>query len=146
SDLIYISETGSLAALLTKTVPDGDNIKKPKWSHALDLKCRKGGQADFDKAEVFGVEVFLDENTNNLIYISQTGCIAVVPAKGGVVGEKAKKPKWTHALDLRCRPGNEKDFDKAKLFGVEVFRDENNDNLIYISDTGSIAVVPAKGR
>jgi hypothetical protein len=144
--LIYISQTGSVAAVAAKLTTDGDKVKKPKWSHALDLKCRKGGVEDFDKADVFGVEVFLDENAGTLIYISQTGSIAVVPAKGGVVGEKAKKPRWTHALDLRCRPGKEKDFDKAKLYGVEVFRDENTDNLIYISDTGSIAVVPAKGK
>jgi hypothetical protein len=144
--LIYISQTGSMATVAVRTTPDSNNIKKPKWSHALDLKCRKGGEENFDKAEVFGIEVFLDENTNNLIYISQTGSVAVVPAKGPAIGDKAKKPKWTHALDLRCRPGKEKDFDKAKLHGVEIFRDENTDNLIYISDTGSIAVVPARSR
>jgi hypothetical protein len=58
-----------------------EKVKAPKWTHALDLKVRKGRQADFDKAEVFGVEVFKDENNGNLIYISQTGSISVVPAK-----------------------------------------------------------------
>jgi hypothetical protein len=142
--LLYISQTGALSAVTARTTPSGDNVKKPKWSHALDLKCREFGQEDFDKAKVFGVEVFLDENTNNLIYISEKGSVAVVPAKGTVSGDQPKKPKWTHALDLRCRPGREKDFEKAKTYGVEVFRDENTDNLIYITQTGSIAVVPAK--
>ena len=58
--------------------------------------------------------------------------------------EKSKKPQWTHALDLKCRKGREEDFDKAKVYGVEVFKDPNTNNLIYISETGSIAVVPAK--
>jgi hypothetical protein len=56
-----------------------------------------------------------------------------------------KGPKWLHGLDLRVRKGGTPDFDsKTPKFGVEVFRDENNGNLIYISETGSIAVVPAK--
>jgi len=54
-----------------------------------------------------------------------------------------KKPVWTHALDLKCREGGQEDFDKAKTFGIEVFKDENNGNLIYISQTGSISVVRA---
>lgn len=62
--------------------------------------------------------------------------------------QDAKAPKWMHGLDLRVRKGGVKDFtdDPAKTpkYGVEVFRDENNGNLVYISETGSIAVVPAK--
>lgn len=34
--------------------------------------------------------------------------------------------------------------DKSKKFGLEMYRDENNGNIIYISDTGSIAVLPPK--
>lgn len=56
-----------------------------------------------------------------------------------------KAPKWLHGLDLRVRKGGTPDFDaKTPKFGVEVFRDENNGNLIYISETGSIAVIPGK--
>jgi hypothetical protein len=58
--------------------------------------------------------------------------------------DKGKKPKWTHALDLKARKGGQEDFDKATTYGIEVFKDENNGNLIYISETGSISVVPAK--
>ncbi len=61
-------------------------------------------------------------------------------------GDKGKKPKWTHAFDLKCREYGQEDWDKAKSFGIEVFKDENNDNLIYISQSGSIAVVPARGK
>ncbi len=62
--------------------PAAEAAKGPKWLHGLDLKVRQGGQTDFTKeTKKIGVEVFKDENTNNLIYISETGSIAVVPAK-----------------------------------------------------------------
>jgi hypothetical protein len=59
-----------------------------------------------------------------------------------VYAQEAKGPKWTHGLMLRARKGDEGDFTKdTKKYGVEVFVDENNGNLIYISETGSISVV-----
>lgn len=57
------------------------SAKAPVWKVGLDLKARQGGTDDFDKARKYGVEVFLDANTNNLVYISETGSIAVVPNK-----------------------------------------------------------------
>jgi len=58
---------------------------------------------------------------------------------------KAKPPEWKHGMELRVRKAGEADFNKdTKKWGIEVFRDENNGNLIYISETGSIAVVPGK--
>ena len=45
-------------------------------------------------------------------------------------------------MDLTARKGGEKDFDKAKKFGIEVFQDNRTGNLIFISETGSIAVLP----
>src|SRR5712691_5219801 len=56
-----------------------------------------------------------------------------------------KVPSWLHGMNLKSRTSTEGDFsDKTKKYGIEVFKDENNGNLIYISETGSIAVVPAK--
>lgn len=58
---------------------------------------------------------------------------------------KAKAPEWLHGMELRVRKAGEPDFNKdTKKYGIEVFRDENNGNLVYISENGSIAVVPAK--
>src|SRR3954452_20660687 len=58
---------------------------------------------------------------------------------------KVKAPDWKHGMELRVRKAGETDFNKdTKKYGIEVFRDENNGNLIYISETGSIAVVPGK--
>jgi len=60
----------------------GQDTKGPKWLHGLDLRVRKGGEADFTKdTKKIGVEVFRDENNNNLVYVTETGSIAVVPAK-----------------------------------------------------------------
>ena len=61
--------------------------------------------------------------------------------------QDAKSPKWLHGLDLRVRKAGHPNFDdspKTLKYGIEVFRDENNGNLIYISENGSIAVVPGK--
>jgi hypothetical protein len=56
-----------------------------------------------------------------------------------------KAPKWLHGMSLKVRTGNEADFSPTtKKFGLEVFRDENNGNLIYVSETGTIAVVQLK--
>jgi hypothetical protein len=58
---------------------------------------------------------------------------------------EGKAPKWLHAFNLKARKDSEGNFtDTTKKYGVEVFRDENNNNLVYISETGSIAVVPGK--
>ncbi len=59
--------------------------------------------------------------------------------------ESSKGPKWVHAHELRVRKSGETDFSKTtKSFGIEVFKDQNNGNLIYICETGDISVVPAK--
>lgn len=75
-----------LGALLVPQLPvakaQQDAAKGPRWSHGLDLKCRKGGETDFTKTTAkYGIEVFVDENNGNLIYISETGAIAVVARK-----------------------------------------------------------------
>jgi hypothetical protein len=69
----------------------------------------------------------------------------VAPHLPFVYAQDTKSPKWLHGLDLRVRKGGVPDFDKdTRKYGIEVFRDDNNNNLVYISETGSIAVVPAK--
>jgi len=58
---------------------------------------------------------------------------------------RVKDPKWQYGLSFQVRAANEQNFTAStKKLGVEVYRDENNGNLIYVSDTGSIAVVGAK--
>jgi hypothetical protein len=146
-NLVYISQKGYVAVVRAgKIDAPVEKPKKPKWSHALELKARKAGQEDFDKAEVFGVEIFKDENSGNLIYISHEGSIAVIPAKADLKVEKPKKPKWTHALDLKYRKGGQAEFDDKMQYGVEIFKDENTGNLVYISQTGAVSVIAAKAK
>ena len=62
-----------------------------------------------------------------------------------VQAQDTKAPKWMHGLEFRVRKADEKDFNKdTKKIGIEVFQDTNNGNLVYITETGSIAVVPGK--
>jgi hypothetical protein len=73
-----------LGCLLAQHLPflhAQDTTKKPTFLHGLDLQVRKAGEKEFKDARAYGIEVFRDENTGNLVYISETGSIAVVPAK-----------------------------------------------------------------
>lgn len=64
---------------------------------------------------------------------------------GRAADNKAKSPTWMYGLSLNSRKASEDDFNKdTKKYGLEVFKDEENGNLIYISETGSIAVVRGK--
>jgi hypothetical protein len=73
------------------------------------------------------------------------GCMLAPQLPFAYAQDKPKGPKFSHGLTLACRKSTEEDFTKdTTKFGIEVFRDENNGNLIYISQTGSIAVVPGK--
>jgi hypothetical protein len=144
---IYITEKGYVA------VAPGDkgaraptpSPKAPVWVHGLDLKVRKAGEKGFDNnTKVYSVEVFRDENTGLLMYVSEVGAIAVVPGEGPSAGAKSKAPEWMHGLDLKCRRGGEREFEakSTKTFGMEVFRDENTGNWLYICETGTLAVLP----
>src|SRR5262249_22617053 len=122
-------------------------VKEPLWRHGLTLAARKADEKEFTKStKKFGIEVFKDENNGNLIYISDTGSIDTVPAKlaQDSVG-KIKAPAWKDGMTLNVRKAGEKEFNKdTRVYGVEVFKDENNGNIVYISQTGEIAVVPGK--
>src|SRR5262249_50793980 len=93
-----------------------------------------------------GVEVYLDDNNDNLVYISQSGSVAVVPGKlSNSTSSGGKDADWKNGMELSVRKAGEKERTKdTKKYGIEVYQDGNNGNLIYISETGDIAVVPAK--
>jgi hypothetical protein len=146
---IYISETGSVAAVGSKLFKPGDGKgKEPLWRHGLKLTARPAGEKDWDRGKKFGLEVYLDETTGNLVYINEAGDIDTVAgsvANDTAIKGKPKNPTWKHSWDLKVRKAGEKDFNKdTRKIGVEVFRDENNGNLVYITETGSFAVVAGK--
>jgi hypothetical protein len=46
-------------------------------------------------------------------------------------------------LNVRSRKASEYDFNKdTKKIGIEVYKDEENGIIIYVSEIGSIAVLP----
>jgi hypothetical protein len=64
---------------------------------------------------------------------------------GRAQDNKVKAPLWLHGMNVKSRTSKEDDFNKdTKKYSIEVYKDENNGNLIYICETGSIAVVPGK--
>lgn len=139
---VYITENGNIATATGK-VAGGATLEAPVWLYSYDLKCRKGGSKKFSPdTPQYGIEVYLDKNNGNLIYICQTGSIAISPGHADAKsGDKA--PEWLHGQDLQVRKYGEQTFSKnTKKYGMEVFRDGNNGNLIFISEVGSIAVIP----
>ncbi len=147
-NLIYISDTGSFASVAGKLVDKDDSGKDPVWQHGLELQVRKAGEREFTKdTKKYGLEVFLDGNNGSLMYVTEAGNIAVVPGKWARPTEagKSRPPELKHAMDLQVRKAGDKDFTPdSKKFGVEAYADENNGNLIYISETGDITIVPSK--
>jgi hypothetical protein len=141
--LLYACETASIAFA---DIPSGlVTDKGPKWHHALVPKVRAPEQQSFENAKKFGMEIFKDENTGGLMYITETGGLATGPAPAAAPDKnKIVPPKPAHGLVLRVRGADEADFtEKTKRFGVEVFQDPNaGDILFYISEAGSVATAP----
>ena len=88
--------------------------------------------------------MFRDENTGNLIYITETGFDCGGAWALGGPGEVAAAGV-EDAMELRARKAGEKEFTgTTKGYGIEVFRDKNNGNLVYITDVGTVAVLTAR--
>jgi hypothetical protein len=140
---LYITEKANLAATAARNKAASANAA-PKWLHSFDVKFRKGGIKEWGPAK-YGIEVYRDQNTGNLLFITEAGQITAAPEITPVKVEgKAPDPPWLHALDLRCRKHDEKSFSKdTRNFGVEVFHDVTTGYLVFVCETGSIAVAPA---
>jgi hypothetical protein len=68
-----------------------------------------------------------------------------LPFVRAAADNKVKAPTWLHGFNVKSRKSSEYDFNKdTKKYGIEVYKDEENGNLIYVSETGSISVVPSK--
>src|SRR5205823_2914498 len=127
--------TGALGVIPGSLFKAGEAREKgPLAQHGLELTVRK---AD-GKTARFGVECYLDENNGSLLYLTETGSLGVVASKyAKPTRDKPKGAPLTHRLNLKVRQSGEKD---QKTYGVAVLEDQNNDNLIYLCETGSIAV------
>lgn len=149
-NIVYISQSGSIAVLPAKLAKIDESAKgKPAdWKHGMELAARRADEKAFSKdTKRYGVEVFFDPYAGAVLYVSETGAIAAVPAGLSTLpeaGAKVKPPEWKHAMVLACRKAGESDFKTAKRYGVEVFLDANTGNTVYVSETGSLSVVPGK--
>jgi hypothetical protein len=142
---VYVTEKGLVAVTPAQgAAPAAGSTKAPKFVRSIDLSSRKAGKPLFKDAHKFGIEVYRDDNTASLIYICDTGAVAVLPDRGvSTPAGKAKDFVHLYGLDLPCRKHNEPNFGKeTRKFALEVYRDENNGNLIYLCETGSLAVLP----
>jgi hypothetical protein len=142
--MVYVTDAGLIATAkgVPDKAPETKDVKKPIPLYGLEAKVRKENELEFTNAPKVGIEVFKDDNTGTLIYISDTGSIAAVPAPAVI--EKGQKLQWRHAFTLKARPGGEADFAKARKYGVEVFSDRHTGYLVYVNDAGNIAVLPKK--
>jgi hypothetical protein len=144
---MYLCETGALAVVPgAGSAKPAPKAKAADWLHGLELKVRKAGEATFNKdTKTWGLEVYRDAHNGHLVYLCESGALAVVPGAKNVPvpTPKATAPLWLNGFNLRVRKAGAMPA-QAVTFGVEVFRDENNGNVLYISETGSLAVVPGK--
>jgi hypothetical protein len=142
--LVYACETGAISTGPAPAAPpDKNKVADPKHTHGLVLMVRKADEPDFvtGKTRRLGVEVFEDPNAaNNLLYLTETGSVAVVP-NPGKYRDAQGPPKWRGAMALAARKAGERDFGKAKRYGIEIFEDIKTGNLLFVSETGSIAVL-----
>jgi hypothetical protein len=123
----------------------GKEVKPPEYKNAMELRVRKAGEPDFnDKTKKIGVEVFLDANNGNIVYLSETGSIAVLPAALAKMDESKRAPDWMYGLEMDARKAGEAAFSKeTKRYGVEVYHDAFAGAVLYVGETGALAVVPA---
>jgi hypothetical protein len=148
NQLLYVCQTATLAFA---PVPAGlVTDKGPKWHHAYEARVRAHEQVSFDNAKKIGIEVFTDENTGGLMYITEPGGIATAPAPATEPDSKRTSlpPKTLYGLELRVRGATEPDFtDKTRWIEVEVFEDQNANNLLfYITEAGYITTAPNPGK
>ena len=137
--LLFVSETGALAAT-PYAVPGGKNAAESLFAH--DVRVRKATEATFTKdTKKFGIEVFRDLLTNKLLYACEAKTLAVadVPANLKTDGE----PTFLYGLTFNVRPAKEAAWEKAKAFGVEVYKDGFTGGLFYVCDTGAVATFAA---
>ena len=144
--LIYASEGGGLAVVSEPAAAkDAKEAKAtPRWLYGLKLRVRPSGENDFTRNYLkLGVEVYLHEPTGHLIYVGHNGALAVVETKKKFGEMKLHLPKWTHALELKARKPDQKEFDpKTPRIGVEVYADDNAGVLLYATDALTLAAVP----
>lgn len=131
--LIAITEAGHLAVAPMGGKSDKTNAE---WVTAFELRVRDAAVDSFKDAKKVAAETFKDHGSGKLLTITaqKTAALADVQTSSG-----GAEPEWHHALKLKARGPEDKDFSSARQFGIECFRDPSTGGLIYLTDQGFIA-------
>jgi hypothetical protein len=146
--LIYVSHTGSVAVTPAARTPPPDRLA-PRWLDHLSLKVRRAsdGFTDANSLPRCGVEVYQDENTGCLLYVADTGALAVLPQERTGADRKSRPPVWSHAQGVKARNFDEERFTGGTTsLSMEIYHDENRDVLLYLTETFRLAATPAAGK
>jgi hypothetical protein len=137
--LFYVAEEGKALAV----APAGKGpatARAARSLYRLVLPVRRWDDKTFgaDTPKV-AVEVYHDENNGNLLYVSHTGSLAVVPGVTAAADKPTRPAKWLDRLPLRVRQGGDDIAFPTLHCNVEVYRDENSGCVVYVADNGSLA-------
>lgn len=139
-NLVYVSETCAVAVVAApKEAPK--KAPETRWLYRLNLKVRAPG-FEFETLKC-NVEVYREADSGRLIYLAENGTLAVSAPGKEFKAKEAKEPKWTHGLELKVRPPDQRDFNRdTPKFSLEVFDDENSETTVYITNKFALAVLP----
>jgi hypothetical protein len=99
----------------------------------LDMRSAEPGKLT-ERTRQLAVTVFEDPDADSLLYLTHTGSFAVA---ANVFRESDKHgAELKNSLNARSRKGGE-----TRTYGIEVFVDSRTGHRIFISETGSIAVL-----
>jgi hypothetical protein len=139
--LIYVGDRGKWLAV-AEAGNMGDD-KPPKKLYRLVLPVRTWDEEKVgERTRKFNVAVYRDETSGLLVYISETGALAV-EAGEAKLGDRARPPTPLYRMRLKVRqPGDGTPQFPILRCNVEVYRDENTGQLLYIAEGGAIAIAP----
>jgi hypothetical protein len=108
-------------------------------------KHLSGGEFEGAKNKLFRIERFHDPNSGVVLYISETGSIAVIGGHPQPPAQRADDS--THRLTLDCPKGIMEGEKPALVrFNVEGYRDRGSSAWLYVTETGAVAAAPIDAK
>jgi hypothetical protein len=143
-NLVYVSETCAVAVVAAPKEVPPRKAPETRWLYRLKLKVRPPGGGDFTFNTLkCNVEVYRETDSGRLIYLAHDGNLAVSAPGEEFKGKDAKEPRWTHAFELKARTPDDRDFNaRTPQFSLEVYDDENSETTLYVTNTFALAVLP----
>jgi hypothetical protein len=143
NQIILIAPDGSLA-IASGDLLDG-SFKYSPYLHGYTVKVRRTGEDRFsDATRTLGIEATQERSFGLLVYGTERG--GLVAVKGQASADPTQPLKWVTRLQLGVRRRGEAAPlpNDGRMGSVEVYRDNNTGHLLYISETGHIAVAPRR--